>query len=256
HQYKDNPTGQPTGSYTISVTVTDKDGGTTSGSTSEQVNNVAPTANANGPYSGTAGTAISFKGTATDPSSADTAAGFTYAWNFGDSSTGSGATPNHTYATAGTYTVTLTATDKDGGASSVTTTATVSAAPTPPVANAGPALVANEGAAVTFSGSVTGGTAPLSYAWNFGDGATASGRLTPTHTYADNGAYTATLTVTDALGKTSQSSTSVTVNNVAPASLQLTLTATSINENGSVSLGGSFTDPGTKDTHQVVVNWG
>src|SRR5439155_21458978 len=58
HQYKDNPTGQPTGSYTISVTVTEKDGGTTSGSTSEQVNNVAPTANANGPYSGTAGSAI------------------------------------------------------------------------------------------------------------------------------------------------------------------------------------------------------
>src|SRR5439155_6115890 len=161
YQYKDNPTGQPTGSYAISVTVTDKDGASSSASTSVQVKNVAPTANANGPYSGTVGTAISFKGTATDPSSADASAGINYAWNFGDGSTSTGATPSHTYAAAGTYTVTLTATDKDGGASTVTTTATVNPVPAnPPVTNAGPDVVANEGATVSFTGSATGGTGP------------------------------------------------------------------------------------------------
>ena len=37
-----------------------------------------------------------------------------YSWDFGDSSTGSGVNPSHTYATTGTYPVVLTVTD-DGG---------------------------------------------------------------------------------------------------------------------------------------------
>jgi hypothetical protein len=81
----------------------------------------------------------------------------------------------------------------------------------PPVANAGPSRVGTVGSPVTFAGSETGGTAPLSYAWAFGDGGTASGSLTPTHTYAAAGTYTATLTVTDALSRSSTSSTTVTV---------------------------------------------
>jgi len=37
-----------------------------------------------------------------------------YAWNFGDSSSGSGVTTSHTYSTSGAYTVTLTVTDNSG----------------------------------------------------------------------------------------------------------------------------------------------
>jgi hypothetical protein len=49
------------------------------------------------------------------------------------------------------------------------------------------------------SSDVEAGT--LLYQWNFGDGGTGAG-VQPAHTYADNGVYTATLTVTDAAGAT------------------------------------------------------
>ncbi|MGI8717436.1 MAG: PKD domain-containing protein [Lapillicoccus sp.] len=43
-----------------------------------------------------------------------------YAWVFGDATTGTGAKPSHTYAAAGTYSVKLTVTDNQGATSSAT----------------------------------------------------------------------------------------------------------------------------------------
>jgi PKD repeat protein len=58
------------------------------------------------------------------------------------------------------------------------------------------------------------------YAWNFGDGNTASGPgATVSHTYATGGSYTVTLTVTDNGNATGQTSHSVTVSSGGPISL-------------------------------------
>lgn len=52
-----------------------------------------------------------------------------YAWSFGDGATGATATPNHTYASAGSYPVTLTVTDNGGATGSTTSTVTVTNPP-------------------------------------------------------------------------------------------------------------------------------
>ncbi len=87
----------------------------------------APAAN----VSITAGQAVSFAGTVSDPNG-DTV---TVLWSFGDGSTSTLLAPgNHTFTTAGTYTVTLTATDSKGLAdpTPATRTITVTAGGTAP----------------------------------------------------------------------------------------------------------------------------
>ncbi|WP_024754416.1 ThuA domain-containing protein [Streptomyces exfoliatus] len=70
---------------------------------------------------------------------------------------------------------------------------------------------------VTFSPAGSGdpdGDA-VTYAWDFGDGATST-EESPTHTYTADGQYTARLTVRDAGGKTATANVPVTVGNTRP----------------------------------------
>jgi PKD repeat protein len=73
--------------------------------------NLPPVANAGGPYTSVAGGALSFNGSG---SSSPQGKALTYAWNFGDNTTGTGVSPTHTYSSAGTYAVSLTVTDTSG----------------------------------------------------------------------------------------------------------------------------------------------
>lgn len=111
HTYADN------GVYTVSLTVTDSLGKKATSTLQATVSNLAPTVTMTAPSTGLAGQSLSFKATASDASLVDQAAGFTYAWKWGDGTTSTGASPTHVYANAGTYTVEVTATDKDGGTS-------------------------------------------------------------------------------------------------------------------------------------------
>src|SRR5206468_2734435 len=80
------------------------------------------------------------------------------------------------------------------------------------------------------------------------------------HQYLDNkpsnAAYTVSATVTDKDSASGAGSTSVVVNNVAPSGGTLGMSPATISENDSTTVSGSFTDPGTLDTHTVVINWG
>ena len=184
-------------------------GGSTSGSTPVVK---APTASAGGPYTGKSGVALTFSGSgSSDPQGQ----ALTYAWTFGDSSTGSGVAPTHTYATPGTYTVALTAANTSGLSASASTTATITAQP--PVANAGGPYTGKFASPVTFSGALS--TDPqgqsLTYAWNFGDNTTGTG-VSPTHTYSAIGPFTVTLTVSNTSGVTGSATTTAAIAAIPP----------------------------------------
>ena len=162
------------------------------------------------PTNGTAPLAVTFNG------STSTGNITSYQWDFGDGSTGTGATPSHTYTTAGSHTAKLTVSNASNQTSVATTVVTVTAPinTTPPTAvlsastNGGVAPLA-----VTFNGSgstAASGNSIASYTWSFGDGSTASGS-TASHSFTTAGTYSTTLTVTDNRGLTSTASKTTTV---------------------------------------------
>jgi subtilisin family serine protease len=118
----------------------------------------------------------------------------TYAWEFGDGSTGTGKTAAHTYARSGYYSVRLTVTDDDGKTHS--TRRMVKAGDLPPTA-AFSSRCDRGSCSFDASASSDAEGAIGSYAWSFGDGTAGTGR-TASHAYPNvTRTYTVTLTVTD-----------------------------------------------------------
>lgn len=115
-------------------------------------------------------------------------------WDFGDGTSAQGPEAVHTYAERGTYTVVLTATFADGTTASDSVEVVV-AENMPPVASV---EVEGDGATRSFDASASYDPegAPLTYAWDFGDGNRGEGAQ-PSHTYESPGTYTAVLTISD-----------------------------------------------------------
>ncbi len=175
-------------------------------------NNIAPTIDAGGPYSGVEGTPVSF-----DASGSTSACGLdnlTFVWNFSDGGVAYGVSPQHTFHGPGVYSGLLTATDADGNVSTKTFSITVGNLA--PVVHAGPNMGTEWGVPVTLNGSAVDPGSDeqpfLTYSWNFGDGSpSASGGGSVSHVYASPGVYSAVLTVCDPYALCNSSSTGVTV---------------------------------------------
>jgi PKD repeat protein len=201
--------------YTVTLTVTDDQGGTTV--VSHDVTVVVPVVNTPPTAAFTVGTPVGLTASFDGSGSTDSDGTITgYAWDFGDGTTGTGVAPSHPYAAGGTYHVSLVVTDNSSATSAtVTHDVTVTAPNVKPTASftatpTGWKVSVDAAASTDSDGTVD------SYAWDFGDGATGTGK-TATHMYTSDGTRTVTLVVTDDDGAQSDPVTQqVTVTNTKP----------------------------------------
>ena len=241
------------GAVTLTVRATDAGGLFAELPVQVTVTNVAPTPRVVGLPAASVpeGTTLSLTAAATDPSSADTAAGFAYSWTVtgpaGTTRTSTGATLTLPTLDSGTTTVALTAVDKDGGTRSTTAIPVTvdNVAPTVTL-TATPAAV-DQGQAVTFAAVATdpGPHDTLTYAWAV-NGVPLAGATGPTLTLTPrvSGTLSVTVTVTDSDGAATPATATIAVRDVAPTLAAVT-GPTATNEGTPVTFGTSFTDPGS-----------
>ena len=239
--------------------ILDKDGGYTDYTTTITILNVAPTVTKPSNQTANEGSSTSFTlGSFTDPG-ADSP--WTVDVNWGDASphfsattstTGSLGSTTHTYADNGVYTVTVSVIDKDHASDSKTFTITV--ANVIPTVTKPSNQTANEGSSTSFTlGSFTdpGADSPWTVDVNWGDASphfsattSTTGSLgSTTHTYADNGVYTVTVSVIDKDHASDSKTFTITVANVAPTPT-INGAPTSSPEGTAISLTSSVSDPG------------
>ena len=180
-----------------------------------------PVSNPGGPYTANVSQGLQFSGTASsDPDGTI----ITYQWDFGDGSTGTGATPTHTYSAIGTYTVTLIVTDNSGSRNSAQTTANIS--------NPSSATLSSVAVSPT---SVTGG-------------GSAHGKVTLSGAAPTGGA---TVTLTSSNTAAAQVPASVTVA-AGATTTTFSVTTSSVTSSTSVTLSGSYN--GSVKTASLTVN--
>ncbi|MFL5383314.1 MAG: PKD domain-containing protein [Longimicrobiaceae bacterium] len=215
----------------------------------------APVAATDGPYTGMEGAAVTLSGAASSDPDGDV---LTYAWDFGDGTTGTGKTPQHTYADNGNYVVTLTVSDPAGAEATATTSVTVF--------NVNPTVNAFSGASILAHQTYAGGgtfTDPGADSWtatvDYGEGggaqplALSGNGFNLSHTYDHAGTFTITVTVTDDDGGSASRTATVTVTNVAPS--VAAFAGATLLPHETYTASGSFTDPGP-DSWTATVDYG
>src|SRR5581483_8989846 len=227
------------GSYSVSLTATDEDGGANTATQTVVIRNRAPEANFTwNPRGSTSDVPVTFTSTSTDPDGVI----LLTQWSFDDGSqSGMGTSIAHTFPRFGVYNVTMTVTDGLATTSLTRSVAIENAAPRASLQIApNPAY---RGQLVVFADTTTDrdGDAIVSRAWSFGDNATST-LASPNHTYNVVGDYPITLQVTDAQGLQGFASQTLHVINRAPIASARSSPLTPVaGEN--VTFEGSATDP-------------
>ena len=204
------------GTFPVTLTITDA-----VGRTATQTHTVTVGAGANpvaqfvsSPTSPVVNQAVNFNATLSTTTLGHKIADF--AWNFGDGALGDGALVSHTYTSAGSYIVVLKITDDVGRKATATQTITVTT--DVPLAKftftpSAPSATSGNSASVVFDANqslAVSGRTIVTYAWDFGDGSTASGP-TVSHSFLAGTTHVVVLKVTDSAGQTATTSQSVTV---------------------------------------------
>jgi PKD repeat protein len=204
-------------SFNVTLTVTNDRGLSASTSQSIAVSVSAPPAGdwVYSPSQPNANETVLFNADAVKAAPGHTLVQFT--WNFGDpnspsTNSASGFQASHIFPAAGTYAVVLSVADETGQKTVLPKTVIVGSG------NPGAVLVVSKTGGNNVQADGSGSTSQSgavisSYTFNFGDGTasvTGSASIVP-HAYGVNGTYTVRLTVTDSLGRTGTTTSSVTV---------------------------------------------
>jgi PKD repeat protein len=186
---------------------------------------------------------VRFSATGVDP---DGGAPLRYRWTLGDGDV-IGPDFEWTFTTPGRHTATVTVTDDEGMTASdevvVDVTEPGGAAPTVQASVDKPSGPAPHTVKLSATGSDDGPVNELEYHWEFGDGGTSFDE-DPHHTYLTPGSYTATVTVTDAAGKSGTAEVAVTVTDP-PGNRAPSVEAAALPRSGTAPLAVLFTANGS-----------
>ncbi len=260
HTYSDD------GTYQVTLTVTDDD------ATDTYMDNITVTANTPpgapsqpaGPSSGTTGTSYTFTTSASDPDGH--AVKYRFDWDDAtDTRWRSTSSASHIWSTAGTYSVRVKAKDAYGKESDWSPSLQVTiekVSPPPPPEPQPPSAdfsYSADGRTVSFTDESSNPDGSIAtYTWSFGDGASST-QASPVHTYASDGTYTVTLSVTDSDGMTDDVSREVTVETPEPQRPDLTVTNISMTppspqDGGTVQITVTVANVGAADANQTLLN--
>jgi hypothetical protein len=130
----------------------------------------------------------------------------------------------------------------------------------PPVADANGPYTGDEGANVMLdaTGSVDPDGDLMTYLWTVAGGAACDDLTLPTPTcvWPDNGDYAVCVTANDGQVSSEENCTTATIYNVPPDLGPLSGPVDPVMINVPITISGSFTDPGTADTHIAACDWG